>query len=245
MKKAVYLLSTALALSLVGGCGSTNSVSLDGTVWQMIEMEGNVVEVRPEADSFTLSFNAADSTVSGKAVCNRFFGKFTTGSRGTIHIGPLGSTMMACPDMELEQPYFDVLQAAERFTVKDHQLMMHQGGIVIAIFDQTDAAEPSETVVTGVYRGTLPAADCPGIATTVTLNDDGTFAMTMQYLERDSSYDENGTYSVADSIITARNDKGDAVMQFLVGDNSITWLDADGNVIEGELASMYVLGRSK
>jgi heat shock protein HslJ len=36
----------------------------------------------------------------------------------------------------------------------------------------------------GVYQGVLPCADCPGIKTRLTLNNDGTYERVVQYLER-------------------------------------------------------------
>src|SRR5262245_30759138 len=37
----------------------------------------------------------------------------------------------------------------------------------------------------GVYEGTLPCADCPGIATRVDLAPDETYILSIQYLDRD------------------------------------------------------------
>ena len=41
----------------------------------------------------------------------------------------------------------------------------------------------------GVYKGTLPAADCPGIETTLTLAPDGSYALHLKYIDRDSEFD--------------------------------------------------------
>ena len=38
----------------------------------------------------------------------------------------------------------------------------------------------------GVYAGTLPCADCPGIQTRLTLGNDGTFEKQSRYLDRDA-----------------------------------------------------------
>ena len=63
---------------------------------------------------------------------------------------------------------------------------------------QTTAAAPdmhnAETSLDylGVYKGTLPAADCPGIETTLTLAPDGSYALHLKYIDRDSEFDEKG-----------------------------------------------------
>jgi hypothetical protein len=43
----------------------------------------------------------------------------------------------------------------------------------------------STTALPGVYRGTLPCADCAGIETTLTLRRDGTFTLSRQYQGRE------------------------------------------------------------
>ena len=43
----------------------------------------------------------------------------------------------------------------------------------------------------GTYKGVFPAADCPGIETTLTLNPDKTFTLHSVYIDRDSSFEEN------------------------------------------------------
>lgn len=40
------------------------------------------------------------------------------------------------------------------------------------------------TSIAGTYEGTLPAADCPGIKTVLTIHADSTYQLTQDYLER-------------------------------------------------------------
>lgn len=39
----------------------------------------------------------------------------------------------------------------------------------------------------GTYEGTIPAADCPGIKVSLTLNEDKTFDLTQDYIDRENS----------------------------------------------------------
>lgn len=49
----------------------------------------------------------------------------------------------------------------------------------------------------GTYEGTLPAADCPGIKTVLTLNADSTYQYSADYLERKDGHDEaSGIFKV-------------------------------------------------
>lgn len=96
----------------------------------------------------------------------------------------------------------------------------------------------------GVYQGVLPCADCPGISTVVYLNEDGTYNLQTQYLERsDSVHHESGTFewNQAGGKITLL---ASGNRRFLVGENQIIHLDMEGNRIEGDLAPHYVLKKA-
>lgn len=95
----------------------------------------------------------------------------------------------------------------------------------------------------GTYMGELPCADCEGIETQITLNEDGTFAKKMTYLGKgdDDSFEEKGNYTwdTAGQEITLEGHE--APNQYFVGENTLTQLDINGQKIEGDLAALYVL----
>ena len=99
-------------------------------------------------------------------------------------------------------------------------------------------AETPEYV--GTYRGTIPAADCPGINVTLVLGADNTFKMNMVYLERDTAFDSEGSYSVEGATVTLSEKNGSVSRYFFEGD-SLRMLDGDGNAITGPLADNYIL----
>lgn len=93
----------------------------------------------------------------------------------------------------------------------------------------------------GTYKGVLPCASCPGIETTLVLNQDHTFSKTSFYLEKgDQPFVEKGTYSIQKNRITLSGTE-DGPHQYLVGENFIKQLDAEGKEIEGSLADHYLL----
>lgn len=93
----------------------------------------------------------------------------------------------------------------------------------------------------GTYEGTLPGADCPGIRTTIVLAADGSYALHMEYLERDSAFDEKGTFKVEGNLLTLTPSDGGQVGYYKVEENRLRHLDADRQPIAGELAEHYVL----
>ena len=93
----------------------------------------------------------------------------------------------------------------------------------------------------GTYKGTLPAADCPGIVTTLTLSADGRYALHMEYLERDVAFDEQGAFEGEGNLLVLTPDDGGQGGCYKVEENRLRMLDGDRKPITGELADHYVL----
>lgn len=95
----------------------------------------------------------------------------------------------------------------------------------------------------GVYEGTTPCADCEGIKTTLRLNNDETFVLSQTYLGKGdkASFKDEGTFAWDDNgsdVIVAADG---ITIRFKVGENEVTMLDMEGNVVSGALANFYVL----
>ena len=93
----------------------------------------------------------------------------------------------------------------------------------------------------GSYSGTLPAADCPGIETTLVLAADGSYTLHMVYLEREAAFDEKGTFEVKGNLLTLIPSDGGQAAYYKVEENRLRHLNADRQPVTGELAEYYVL----
>ncbi|SHF56851.1 NlpE N-terminal domain-containing protein [Bacteroides faecichinchillae] len=94
----------------------------------------------------------------------------------------------------------------------------------------------------GTYKGVFPAADCPGIEITLILNKDKTFTLHSVYIDRDSSFDEKGTYTLKDNILTLKEEGGEE-SYYKVGKNHLSKLMADKKEVTGKLAEHYILNK--
>jgi len=99
----------------------------------------------------------------------------------------------------------------------------------------------------GVYQGTIPCADCEGIKTILELKKDKTFLLSQTYLgkpEGENEFTQKGNFvwNQGGTMIRLRTESGG--FQFKVGENQIWMLDLKGNIIEGDLADMYILKKS-
>ncbi|MEO5787553.1 MAG: copper resistance protein NlpE N-terminal domain-containing protein [Gelidibacter sp.] len=93
----------------------------------------------------------------------------------------------------------------------------------------------------GTYEGELPCADCDGIKTVITINQDNTFTIKETYLGKEAKpYETMGTFKWDDKgqkLIFSDPDRH----SYFVGENMLTQLDSDGNKITGAMKSLYVL----
>ena len=96
--------------------------------------------------------------------------------------------------------------------------------------------------LSGTYKGTIPAADGPGIVVTLVLNSNGTYTMNTDYLERDSAFDEQGAFRIDSDKLILTDEAGNATL-FAIEDGRLRMLDADGNAVVGVLADNYLLYR--
>ena len=115
-----------------------------------------------------------------------------------------------------------------------------------------DSAATSSTVdltsVAGTYEGTLPAADCPGIKTVLTLKADSTYQFTSDYIDRKDGHDEfSGIYKMLANgvVMITRPSSGENSFYKVKDEHSLIMTDSLGNEPEGEIAKHYVLTKKK
>jgi len=95
----------------------------------------------------------------------------------------------------------------------------------------------------GLYTGTIPAADGPGINVRLKLNKDQSFELRYEYIDRpNNQYNWTGSFQWDDNgnnITLNIND--DAPPHYKVAENKLIQLDMKGKLITGKLADNYVL----
>lgn len=109
-----------------------------------------------------------------------------------------------------------------------------------------DSTTPSLdlAVVAGTYEGTLPAADCPGIKTVLTLNTDSTYELKQDYIDRKDGHDEaSGVFEVLDGnvLMLVRPSSGEHTFYKVKDAQSVIMTDSLGNEPESDMAPLYVL----
>lgn len=97
----------------------------------------------------------------------------------------------------------------------------------------------------GTYTGTLPCADCEGIATHISIGKDLRYRLSETYLGKSDKpflTEDAFTWNSDGNSITLQGiAEGTRSTHFQVGENQLTQLDLQGAKIEGALAGQYVL----
>lgn len=107
-----------------------------------------------------------------------------------------------------------------------------------------DATHTSKNSIdwAGTYVGVLPCADCEGIEIRIQLGNNETYVMHERYLgKQEEAIMTNGIFLWSEDegkIILGGEKEG---YSYQVGENKLTQLDMEGNMITGNLAAQYVL----
>ena len=117
MKKIFAAAALLLAMTACGG-SQKEALPLEGTTWKLAKMEAIPAKaVDAEADFFTLHFSAADTLVSGRTNCNRFFGRYELKGK-KLEFENMGMTRMACPEMQYEDAFVKMLDEVDGYEIK-------------------------------------------------------------------------------------------------------------------------------
>ena len=127
-----------LALAACSATGAT--ASLEGTLWELESYQnadGKMVDAVPNSGARA---EFEDGEVSGSSGCNQFFGAYEVDGN-SISIGPLGSTLMACPPplMDQEFGFMTAFQSAATYEiVGDTLTMSNEEGELVVTFVESE-----------------------------------------------------------------------------------------------------------
>ena len=138
MKILLKIAIVAVAAAFMAGCCNCRSYQkktrrpLAGTEWQLIQLGGKAV--KPEEGTFTLTLLAEGNRLSAVGACNRLSGVYKTDDKRTLKMGPIASTMMACPGMEREHAFAQALEATTHYDMDGPMLLLLSDGELRAVF---------------------------------------------------------------------------------------------------------------
>lgn len=97
-------------------------------------------------------------------------------------------------------------------------------------------------MVSGLFTGELPCADCPGILTHVTFDKNGQVAITSLYEDRGNFPDtETGTWKFDKGLIRIGLSTSDSVFYLVKSDSVIAMVNREGKEVDSALRKNYLL----
>ncbi|GMR10879.1 MAG: META domain-containing protein [Anaerolineae bacterium] len=125
MKHWTVILAGSAILVLAACAPAGEDASLEGTLWALEsyqDSEGETIDALPDSGARA---EFEDGELSGTSGCNSFFGSYEVDGN-SISIGPLGSTLMACPEplMEQEFGFTSSLQSAATYEISGDTLTL-------------------------------------------------------------------------------------------------------------------------
>ncbi|AIM38426.1 hypothetical protein KO02_18315 [Sphingobacterium sp. ML3W] len=128
---------------------TTETMQLTGNKWQLIEVDGKAVAEKVNGRTPYIAF--MDSTYSANAGCNMLNGGVTLLDNNKIKFSQGISTMMACPEFEIEQALSKVIINADNYKLDGTLFMLNQGNKTVAKF-RLIPAETTEQSLSGTWE---------------------------------------------------------------------------------------------
>ena len=127
MKRSSFTVAFTIGLSLLAWHASGRAAALpDSSAWRLVELFGKPVVPAAGAQSPSILLDEAGHRIEGYGGCNRFAGACELKDGGRIAFSGIAATLMACPDMETESQFFEVLGMTDNYAIAGMRLSLHK-----------------------------------------------------------------------------------------------------------------------
>jgi len=116
-----FLLVLCVALSVVGCNSSKNMAKLSGVKWVLQTLNDKELSLTDPNSEIFIQFNEAESS--------------------RLKFSPMGATRMACPDLQTETEFFQMLDGVDGYSIKDNKLSFLSKNKVVAVFKKAEEAK--------------------------------------------------------------------------------------------------------
>jgi len=94
--------------------------------WKLIGIMGKAVVLNEKQREPYLLLKIENNRVQGFSGCNLLIGSYELNAGNRISFSKMASTMMACPYLQEECEFLDVLERVDNYTIKDGVLMLNK-----------------------------------------------------------------------------------------------------------------------
>lgn len=225
MKKLIYGGAALTALLVLGSCATTQKATLSDLTgeWNIVAIDGKNVIAPAGQELPYVGFDVKNGQIFGNASCNSIFGYFDTKSAdGVIRLSDIGTTRMACPDMQLEQSIVNAFGRVDKYRLTSSgDVELCAGGKVVMTL-----AKRQPTVSSADLDGEWSIVEIAGVP----VDEDGDYSITF-----DSSQSTFGC--TTDCNIIGGTYQSEFVDLTMNVENS-TMMDCPESIIEDQLKAV-------
>lgn len=103
-------------------------MKLEGTKWELVQLNGKTIQSSPEKE-LVIEFQT-DGRFSAFMGCNGLGGSYEVKEGNRINFSKVISTMMACPNMETENEFKQLVESIDNYTIFKNKLSLNKAKMV-------------------------------------------------------------------------------------------------------------------
>ncbi len=95
--------------------------------WRLVEIQGKQISrLSNSKKPIQIRLNSNENRVNGFGGCNNFWGSFNLQEGNRVSFSKMASTLMTCPDLQLETELYRVLDRTDNYAIKDNILSLNK-----------------------------------------------------------------------------------------------------------------------
>ncbi|MFL0353055.1 META domain-containing protein [Xanthomarina sp. GH4-25] len=114
---------------------NNEEIAFTDTKWKLVKLMGKDIT---DSEAF-ISFATEDNRVFGNSGCNTFTGTYNIENNTQLELSKIATTMMACPDMTVEDQFIKVLNTADNFSLNANTMTLNKAKMApLAVFETAE-----------------------------------------------------------------------------------------------------------
>ena len=145
MRKNIHVIAWVLFLGILlvscmkheATAPGQQTAGIEGIQWYLLEVGGSPISPMANDKQPHIMLDPTRKQATGFSGCNNFFGGYES-DEASLKFGPVGSTRMACPDLEtgLETKIFKALDLTRAWKIQGGELLFLSDNGVLARFSR-------------------------------------------------------------------------------------------------------------
>lgn len=94
-------------------------------IWVLTHIQNKEIDLDNEEQRPRIELNLSENKIFGKGVCNRFTGAIKKRNATELELDEnFATTRMMCPNIELEDQFFQILSLTKKYTITNNHLLL-------------------------------------------------------------------------------------------------------------------------